>query len=52
MFVDYRNNIAPYLRAFGSGVSTGFVSLSIEGTTVTTRGMLSVRDTAIYVEKV
>ena len=52
IFVDYKNNIRTYLRYFGSGKSNGSVWLSIEGTTVPVRAMLSVRDTAIAAQKV
>ena len=50
--VEYRNNIRNYLEEFGSGISTGFVWLSMEGTTVTGRAMPSVRDAAIVTQKV
>jgi len=43
--VDYRNNIRTHLRDAGSDMSTGFIWLSIEGNTVRTRAMLSVRGT-------
>ena len=46
-----KKNIITYLKAFGSDMSTGFVWLSLESTSVTTRAMLSVRDTAISVQK-
>ena len=46
------NNIKTYLRDGGSGMSTGFIGLSIEGNTLTGSVILSVRDTAIAAQKV
>ena len=46
-----KNNITTYLKAFGSGMSAGFVRLNTEGTAVPTRAMLSVRYTAIAAQK-
>jgi hypothetical protein len=50
--VDYKNNVRTYLIYFGSGLSTGFVSISIDDNSYSARAMMSVRDTAIATQNV
>ena len=47
LVVDQRLNSSIYRKYICSGMSTEFVWLSIEGTTVTTWAMLSVRDSEV-----
>ena len=50
--VDWGNNVRTYLKAFGSDTLTGPFWLSRGGTSVPTRAMLSIRDTAISAQKI
>jgi len=46
------NNIETYLRDGGSGMSTGFIWLSMDSNNALVRAMLSFRDTATAAQKV
>jgi hypothetical protein len=48
----YRNNIRTHLRYLDCSMPIVLVSTSTEGTTITARAMLSVRDTAIAAQKI